>query len=149
MKVKCMFSSQFNLCNKNRNGLLKTFPQLQKLLCAFYIITKLCPQTKNYPQRTIACGTKSNTRIWGLGTGLNSVIKLVSCRQVHVQKGKTYTQNMACICTHVSPYRHSEEMIKKLESAGLGFYVRATETQQKLGLCAVDTSFSSPALLYM
>ena len=24
-------------------------------------------------------------------------------------------------------------MIKKLESAGLGFYVKATETQQKLG----------------
>ncbi len=28
-------------------------------------------------------------------------------------------------------YRHSEDMIKKLEAAGLGFYVR--ETQQKLG----------------
>ncbi len=28
-------------------------------------------------------------------------------------------------------YRHSEEMIRKLEAAGLGFYVR--ETQQKLG----------------
>ena len=54
------------------------------------------------------------------------------------------------LCVHyVSPYRHSEEMIKKLESAGLGFYVRATETQQKLGLCAVDTSFSSLAVLYM
>ena len=25
-------------------------------------------------------------------------------------------------------------MIKKLESAGLGFYVKATETQQKLGI---------------
>ena len=31
--------------------------------------------------------------------------------------------------------RHSEEMIEKLESAGLGFYVRATKTQQKLGEC--------------
>ena len=30
-------------------------------------------------------------------------------------------------------YRHTEEMIEKLESAGLGFYVKATETQQKLG----------------
>ena len=30
-------------------------------------------------------------------------------------------------------------MIEKLESAGLGFYVRATETQQKLGEC-VNTS---------
>ena len=33
-------------------------------------------------------------------------------------------------------HRHSDEMIEKLESAGLGFYVRATETQQKLGKCA-------------
>ena len=30
-------------------------------------------------------------------------------------------------------YRHTEEMIEKLESAGLGFYVKATETQQTLG----------------
>ena len=30
-------------------------------------------------------------------------------------------------------YRHTEEGIEKLESAGLGFYVKATETQQKLG----------------
>ena len=29
--------------------------------------------------------------------------------------------------------RHSKEMIKKLETAGLGFYVRMTETQQTLG----------------
>ena len=32
-------------------------------------------------------------------------------------------------CTH----RHSEDMIRKLENAGLGFYVRETETHQKLG----------------
>jgi MoxR-like ATPase len=33
-----------------------------------------------------------------------------------------------------NPYRkHTDDMIKKLESAGLGFYVKATETQQKLG----------------
>ena len=30
-------------------------------------------------------------------------------------------------------YRHRDKMIEKLESAGLGFYVKATETQQKLG----------------
>lgn len=30
--------------------------------------------------------------------------------------------------------RHSEEMIEKLEKAGLGFYVRANETQQRLGM---------------
>ena len=29
--------------------------------------------------------------------------------------------------------RHSKDMIKKLENAGLGFFVKATETQQKLG----------------
>lgn len=29
--------------------------------------------------------------------------------------------------------RHSEEMIEKLESAGLGFYVKAADTSQKLG----------------
>ena len=36
---------------------------------------------------------------------------------------------MSCILY----YRHTDKMIKKLESAGLGFYVKATETQQKLG----------------
>ena len=30
-------------------------------------------------------------------------------------------------------YRHTDKMIERLESAGLGFYVAATETQQKLG----------------
>ena len=115
MKVKCMFSSQFNLCNKNRNGLLKTFPQLQKLLCAFYIITKLCPQTKNYPQRSIACGTKSNTWIWGLETGLNSVIKLVSCRQVHVQKEKTHTK----YGLYVHMYHHTGILKRWLRSLSL------------------------------
>ncbi len=29
--------------------------------------------------------------------------------------------------------RHSDSMIKRLEGAGLGFFVQATETQQKLG----------------
>ena len=30
-------------------------------------------------------------------------------------------------------YRHSKEMIEKLENSGLGFYVRDTDTHQKLG----------------
>ena len=34
-------------------------------------------------------------------------------------------------------YRHSEDMIKKLENAGLGFYVRETETHQKLGTLSI------------
>ena len=29
--------------------------------------------------------------------------------------------------------RHNDKMIERLESAGLGFFVRATDTQQKLG----------------
>lgn len=33
------------------------------------------------------------------------------------------------LCVH----RHTDEMIDKLESAGLGFRVRAKESQQKLG----------------
>ena len=35
-------------------------------------------------------------------------------------------------------YRHTDEMISKLESAGLGFFVKATETQQKLGAQELD-----------
>ena len=30
--------------------------------------------------------------------------------------------------------RHTNEMICKLESAGLGFFVKASETKQKLGM---------------
>ncbi len=30
-------------------------------------------------------------------------------------------------------FRHSDKMIKRLESAGLGYFVSATETQHKLG----------------
>ena len=39
---------------------------------------------------------------------------------------------MWCILRH--SYRHTENMIKKLESAGLGFYVKYTETQDRLGM---------------
>ena len=35
------------------------------------------------------------------------------------------------LLVYPSLYRHTEDMIKKLESAGLGFYVR--DSQQKLG----------------
>ena len=45
------------------------------------------------------------------------------------------------------PCRHSEDMIEKLESAGLGFYVRATETQQKLGTDIVHMSVPSLQLI--
>ena len=30
--------------------------------------------------------------------------------------------------------RHSRQMIKKLESAGLGFHVKANETMERLGM---------------
>ena len=37
------------------------------------------------------------------------------------------------ICMQYCFLRHSDEMIKRLETAGLGFYVRTNETQQRLG----------------
>ena len=38
---------------------------------------------------------------------------------------------VASLCVHV--IRHSDDMIEKLESAGLGFFIKGEETQQKLG----------------
>ena len=58
----------------------------------------------------------------------------------HVESGRHESRAVTLECIHrtlllphMPPCRHSEDMIEKLESAGLGFYVRATETQQKLG----------------
>lgn len=31
-------------------------------------------------------------------------------------------------------FRHNDDMIQRLELAGLGFYVKASETEQKLGI---------------
>lgn len=36
-------------------------------------------------------------------------------------------------CTTLVLYRHSDDMIERLESAGLGFFICITETKQKLG----------------
>ena len=33
----------------------------------------------------------------------------------------------------INNYRHTEEMIKQLENAGLGFFVPASESPEKLG----------------
>ena len=33
----------------------------------------------------------------------------------------------------LNDFRHTDEMIKRLESAGLGYYVKGSETRQKLG----------------
>jgi hypothetical protein len=59
------------------------------------------------------------------------LIKEIMCdRRVH---GNPVSQDLKFIAA-CNPYRrHTEEMIKKLRSAGLGFYVRETDTQQKLG----------------
>ena len=32
-------------------------------------------------------------------------------------------------------FRHTKEMIEKLETAGLGYYVKADSTQHKFGIC--------------
>ncbi len=42
-------------------------------------------------------------------------------------------QNRSLMEVRYKLFRHSDTMIKRLESAGLGFFVQATETQQKLG----------------
>jgi len=36
------------------------------------------------------------------------------------------------LCIHV--FRHTDEMIEKLETAGLGYYVKADSTQHKFGM---------------
>lgn len=43
-------------------------------------------------------------------------------------------QSNALVVAAINVYRHSDDMIERLEKAGLGFYVRATETQQRLGI---------------
>ena len=41
-------------------------------------------------------------------------------------------------------HRHTQEMIQKLESAGLGYHVSADETEDKLGILLI--LFSKPLL---
>ena len=41
-------------------------------------------------------------------------------------------------------HRHTQEMIQKLESAGLGYHVSADETEDKLGIMLI--LFSKPLL---
>lgn len=49
----------------------------------------------------------------------------------------------------LTTHRHSVEMIKKLRTAGLGFYVKERDTQQKLGTLHVYYLFSTTyALLF-
>eukprot|EP00731_Ephydatia_muelleri_P002838 Em0001g2838a len=48
-------------------------------------------------------------------------------------KGSPISTNIKFIAA-CNPYRrHSDDMIEKLESAGLGFYVKCSETQERLG----------------
>jgi hypothetical protein len=44
--------------------------------------------------------------------------------------------------------RHNEEMIERLENAGLGFFVKPTETQQKLGKVLVHHFICDEYLLH-
>ncbi|CAL8274226.1 unnamed protein product [Lota lota] len=62
-----------------------------------------------------------------------SSIKEIICD--HTVKGERLTLNCGLqIIAACNPYRkHTEEMITKLESAGLGYRVRAEETDEKLG----------------
>ena len=39
--------------------------------------------------------------------------------------------------------RHTDDMIKRLENAGLGFFVKATQSQEKLGMVeSISVQFS-------
>ena len=42
---------------------------------------------------------------------------------------------LLCLCI----IRHSDDMIEKLESAGLGFFIKGEETKQKLGRLVYST----------
>ena len=44
----------------------------------------------------------------------------------------------SCMCVNtIVLYRHTEQMIKKVESAGLGFYTKSTQTKQRLGMNSI------------
>ena len=45
-----------------------------------------------------------------------------------------YLSDNAVIPVLLLSYRHTEEMIENLETAGLGFYVKADSTQHKFGM---------------
>eukprot|EP00731_Ephydatia_muelleri_P007093 Em0003g1341a len=59
------------------------------------------------------------------------LIKEIMCDRR--MNGRTVSNSLKFIAA-CNPYRrHSDEMIAKLESAGLGFYVRTSQTQERLG----------------
>jgi phage replication-related protein YjqB (UPF0714/DUF867 family) len=59
------------------------------------------------------------------------LIKEVMCD--HCLYGKPVTEELKFIAA-CNPYkRHSDDMIEKLENAGLGFYVHAEQTKERLG----------------
>jgi energy-coupling factor transporter ATP-binding protein EcfA2 len=59
------------------------------------------------------------------------LIKEIMCDRR--MNGKPISNDLKIIAA-CNPYRkHSKQMIERLESAGLGFFVKASETQQKLG----------------
>jgi len=80
---------------------------------------------KGFRHYTILFFDEANT------TDAIGLIKEIMCdRRFH---GKPIPENIKFIAA-CNPYRqHSDEMIRKLESAGLGFYVKATKTRHRLG----------------
>ena len=60
--------------------------------------------------------------------------------------------NIICTCSILTEdfyylHRHTAEMIEKLRSAGLGFYVRESDTQQRLGMIYVEHTLLMVVLL--
>ena len=82
---------------------------------------------KNNVKQTILFFDEANTTSH-IGT-IKAVMcdKMVNGRPINVSHGLKFV-------AAVNPYReHSEEMIKKLEDAGLGYHVRVEETKDKIG----------------
>ena len=52
---------------------------------------------------------------------------------LHIRQHTMHYLDCAFIIASVCIIRHSDDMIEKLESAGLGFFIKGEETKQKLG----------------
>uniref|UniRef100_A0A672YT28 RING-type E3 ubiquitin transferase n=1 Tax=Sphaeramia orbicularis TaxID=375764 RepID=A0A672YT28_9TELE len=125
------------LCELQRNGRPAQNMQLVKVhggTTPNIIYTKVREAEKNasankqeYKFDTVLFFDEANT------TEAISSIKEVLCDQT--VNGESLTPDCGLqIIAACNPYRkHTEEMIKRLESAGLGYRVRAEETDEKLG----------------
>ena len=75
----------------------------------------------------------------------SSLLQLV----ILIESNPTYLIIMTLIMyVHIYPYRHSQEMIKKLENTGLGYYVHSANTMQILGISARSVAMATSIFLF-